>query len=545
MPSDAPTIPKSPSRTRWLLYLILFVAALARLMRLDLMPFEMDEGAACILAVKFTHYGIAPLTGVRTSLQFCNPPLFLYLITPALWVTTDPRLAAMLFALLGTAAVYVVYRTGREFFSPAVGLLAAAMMAVSPAAIDYSRRLWGHSLIQALAPVAFYFLLRWTVGGRAKAIFWLALIVAAAQQLHFSAALWWVAAALAWWILRPRTDGGALIAGLALGLLGYLPFFIEQGDNGFADLKIIGQAIYRGTGQPWTFSARPLFYWFCAATDLGHNNWLQDDFGAFVAQIPFYRVTRAMAGMAWVGALAACAVAVARGRRRGVESSSDLSFPASALSLPALLLLWSLVPLAAFLSLRAPVVAPYFLVVYPAPFLAIAWLAVEIWQRTDWPPKIASIRRGVQGLVALLIGAWMVHQAVYNVALLVRLDREGGGKGSYVNFGLQRAAMNFIAQHALGRTVVVSEEHLDPGKGVDFRYYYLLWTFDHDLSHFFPRDREKAEYWYVIRNVKYRIRPDFDAFLAQYPCGEFGPLRVYVIPRPGPWPTFGLAPPKA
>ena len=566
MPSASPTPLARLSPTHLLLCLILLVAGFLRLARLDLMAFEMDEGAACLLAAKFTHYGIAPLVGIKTSLQFCNPPLFLYVISPALLVTTDPRFAAMLFALLGTAAVYVVYRTGREFFSPAVGLLAAAMMALSPAAIEYSRRLWGHSLIQALCPVAFYLLLQWTIAGRAKAVFWLALVVVVAQQFHFSAALLWVQIVLAWLLFRPRTDWVGLLCGLAVGLVGYLPFFIAQADTDFLDLRIIGEAIVHGTGQAWRFSVQPLLYWFFAATDLGHNNWFQEDFGLFAAQIPFYRVTRAIAGVAWIAGLLACGTGIlpvmdsrtasvwhghpARDKHghppevgHAARVFRIFSPPASRLSPLLLLLTWSLVPLAVFLLLRVPVVAPYFLVVYPAPFLAIACLAVETWQRIALSSQTAVIRRGVQSLIVLLLAAWMVHQAAFNIALRLRLEHKGGGKGSYVCFGSQQAAMRFIALHAPNRIVLVTEEHMDASKGIDFRFWYLLWRFDHNMARFFPSDRKKAEYWYVIRNTNYRIRPDFDEFIARFPFEQFGPLRVYVIPRPGPWPRFGPAQP--
>jgi len=518
---------------RLLLWAVLLVAGVLRLARLDLMAFEMDEGAACILAVKLAHYGLPPLIGVRTSLQFYNSPLFIYFISPAFLVTTDPRFAAAVFALLGTAAVYVVYRTGREFFSPAVGLVAAAMMAVSPAAIAYSRRLWGHSLIQALAPIAFYLVLRWVAAGRAKAVFWLALLIAAAQQFHFSGALWWVQLLAAWLLFRPRTDWVGFFCGLALGLLGYVPFMIEQWDVGFVDLRIIGRAIVHGTGQPWSFHGRTVLYWLLAATDLGHNNFLQAALDGFIAAIPFYRAFRAIAGAAWVAALGGCAawaVREIRAEAGGVVAALRRRRAAR----PVLMLTWALVPLAVFLALRVPVVAPYFLVIYPVPFLAIGWMGVEGWK------KLASSDLGhrLRAVLVLLFAAWMAEQVVFDVALAARLARRGGGEGTYASFGTQREAMRFVAFHAPGRPVVVSEDQRDPAAGIETRHWYLLWMFDHNMERFFPADREKAAYWYVIRNTNYRVPAEFAFFLRRFPRHEFGFLRVYVIPRPGPWPKF-------
>ena len=541
MPCDARMTPARPSRTRYLLYAIVLVAGVLRLARLDLMAFEMDEAVACIQAIRFTHYGLWPLLGVKTSFQFYNSPLFIYVISPAFLVTTDARFAALLFALLGMAGVYVVYRTGREFFSPAVGLVAAAMLAVSPAAVEYSRRLWGHSLIQVLCPVVFYLMLRWVVAGRAKAIFWLALIAGAAQQFHFSGALLWGQLVLAYLLFRPRTDWIGFVCGLVLGLVGYLPYFIAEADLGLDDLGIIGQLIWRGTGEPWSLGLGPLVYWLLAVTDLGHNNFLQDEFAPFLARIPLYRVTRAAVGAAWIGALVGCAVCVVRDLRGGRLWRSLGEGKAAR---PLILLLWSLVPLVAFLGLRAQVVAPYFLVVYPAPFLAIAWAVVALWQRLESSVRAIGLRRLAQAAIVILLAAWAGHQLVFQVALRWRLDRDGGGVGSYASFGAQQKAMQFIAMYAPDRTAVVSEEYLDPRdltKGISFRYWFLLWTFDHNMERFFPRDREKADYWYVIRNTNLHIRSDFDAFLeiSRLHEREFGFLWVCVIPRPGPWPRFG------
>jgi 4-amino-4-deoxy-L-arabinose transferase-like glycosyltransferase len=530
----------SSIRRHRLLLVILFAAFALRAARLDLMAFEMDEGTASILTVRFTHLGVWPLLGIKTSLQFYNSPLFLYVLAPFYKVTTDARFAALGFALFGAIAVYVVYRTGREFFSPEVGLLAAAMMALSPAAIEYSRRLWGHSLIQAATPLAFYFLLRWVVQERPKAVFWLALIIAAEQQFHFSGALLWAVAMLAFFLFRPRVDWIGLAFGLTLGLLGYLPLLFEEFVSEFEDFKIIGRLIAHGSGASAPLGLRPLYYWLLAPTDFGHNNFFQEAYGAFVARIPLYWATRLLASAAWVSALAACGVWAAREWRRRLA----WPLPRTA-ALPVLLVLWAIVPLAAFYVARVPIVAPYFLIVYPAPFLAIAWGAVAIWKRIERTHLPRAVRLGALATVALLLGAWGLHQVGYVIAMRTRLAREGGGKGSYATYGVQREAMRFIARHAAarapGRRVLVSEEYTRPGN-FPTRYWYLLWSFDHDMPRYFPKDWSQAEYWYVIRNEHLLTKPGFDQWLAQFPSRRFGCLRVHVVPRPGPWPAFGSPP---
>jgi len=216
---------------------------------------------------------------------------------------------------------------------------------------------------------------------------------------------------------------------------------------------------------------------------------------------------------------------------------------------PVLLLAWSLAPLIVFLLLRVPVVAPYFLVIYPAPFLATGWAVVGIWNLARLPiadRQAARARlktgglRALQFLLVVIVGVWVYRQAAFHVLLRDHLDRNGGGAGSYVSFGAQQAAMRFVARYTPDRPVLLSEDQLDPARGIDFRYWYLLWTFDHNMARFFTRDRERAECWFVIRNTHYDVRREHEEFLANYSWRDFGFLRVYVIPRPGPWPRFGV-----
>lgn len=540
MPSEPQSTPQTNVNLRLCLFGILLVACLLRIERLGLMAFEMDEGAACIFARRFVTQGIQtgrwPLIGIKTSLQFYNTPLFIYLISPAFVFTSDARLAALLFALLGTVAVYFVYRTGREFFSPAVGLWAAGLMAVSPAAVEYSRRLWGHSLIQILCPIAFYFTMQWIVGKRARAVFWLALIAGVAQQVHFSGALLWVYFVMAFVLFRPKTNWPFFALGLLLGLLGYVPFLYYEFDHDFESLRIIWTAMTTGASEAQRFDLNTVAYWFFAVTDFGHNNFLQHDYAAWLKRIPLYTITRAALGAAWVAALVACGVRAARalrgaGKWRRLKEGDGTR--------PILILIWSLVPLFVFLILRVKVVAPYLLLVYPAVFLAIAWAGVELWNWLESRGHAKSGARAAQGIVVVLFVAWGVHQVAAQLVLRHQLARDGGGSGSYATYRTQREATRLIALHAPGAPAVVTVDDRPPTSGIDIRHWYLLWTFEKNMGRFFAASRPDLRYWYVIRNRNYQPRaPGFDEFLAKYPHRDVGILRIYMIPRPGPWPQF-------
>ncbi len=63
-------------------------------------------------------------------------------------------------ALFGTAAIAAVFFVGRALFSPAVGLLAAALLCFNPQALIWSKYLWHPQQAQLLALLTAYFVFR-------------------------------------------------------------------------------------------------------------------------------------------------------------------------------------------------------------------------------------------------------------------------------------------------------------------------------------------------------------------------------------------------
>lgn len=127
-----------------LLPAILLLAAFLRLYKIsDYMTFLGDEGRD-VLVVRGILHGDFTLLGPRSSAaDFYYGPIYYYFITPFLWFFNyDPVGPAVFIALLGITTVFLVYFVGKRLFNETAGLLAAALFAVSPLVIAYSRSSW-------------------------------------------------------------------------------------------------------------------------------------------------------------------------------------------------------------------------------------------------------------------------------------------------------------------------------------------------------------------------------------------------------------------
>src|SRR4051812_44780709 len=160
------------------------------------------------------------LSGVASTES--TPPL--YYVLAWLWAklfgTTEAGLRSMS-ALAGTLAVPVAWRAAREWFSPAAGLIAAALVAVNPFLVWYSQEARSYALLVLMSALTLLFLGRALRNPTRRALALWALTAALALLTHYFAAFLLVPEAV-WllWAHRGRSawlaTGGVLAVRLAL-----------------------------------------------------------------------------------------------------------------------------------------------------------------------------------------------------------------------------------------------------------------------------------------------------------------------------------------
>ncbi len=170
-----------------LLILILLLAAFLRLYKIsDYMTFLGDEGRD-VLAVKGILEGHFTLLGPRSSAgDFYTGPIYYYMIAPFLWLFNyDPVGPAVMIALLGVATVFLVYYVGKKLFNQSTGLIAAALYAVSPLVIIYSRSSWNPNPMPFITLLLLYSLYRAVNNNSWKYFLGVGFLYGIALQLHY------------------------------------------------------------------------------------------------------------------------------------------------------------------------------------------------------------------------------------------------------------------------------------------------------------------------------------------------------------------------
>ncbi len=190
------------SSPRVFLVIVLLTATILRFGWLGVTSFGFDEVRVSHMALQMAHGDFAEL-GMQSSSGVPNFPAAIWIYALPYAITTNPRLAIGLTALVNTLAVFGVYWVGRKLFNEWAGLATAALFATSPFLVYYSRSVWSQNWLAPLAVL-------WAVAG-IKAI--------STQRPH---SLW-----LGLHVFLAGFVGQVHIAGFALGLatLVYLLYF--------------------------------------------------------------------------------------------------------------------------------------------------------------------------------------------------------------------------------------------------------------------------------------------------------------------------------
>lgn len=124
---------------------LIAISAFLRLYRIDeYMTFLGDEGRDALVVKKILINHDFPLLGAPTSVgNMYNGPLYYYMmaLSMAVW-WMNPIAAAVMVALIGTAAAGLVYYLARVWFGKVAAIISATLYAISPVNIIYSRASW-------------------------------------------------------------------------------------------------------------------------------------------------------------------------------------------------------------------------------------------------------------------------------------------------------------------------------------------------------------------------------------------------------------------
>jgi hypothetical protein len=431
-----------------LLGLMVAGGAYLRFSHLDLLEFKSDEAFAAHLALQFVRGGELPTAGLMSSVGVTNPPLFIYLLIPMFLVTTNPAVVSCMIAALGLGAVVMCWHIGRKYYGPVAGLVAAALFAVSPWAVIYSRKIWAQDFVPVFATGLMWALHALVVGKKPKTIFWVALLPLCVVQIHFSGIALTAAVVAILLVLRPKMDWRFAVAGVAAAVVLAVPYLRQQSRNNWEEFRKFaeqrrarnwqipkGMTIQPASGYP--LPRRPSEAWIHALSIMNAGE-IEDVLGLSAGAD--YDRQQIWAGkqrqyfssdvdwVLWLQRLAVAAalvwLAVSAARSRGKDPA-------------AILLLWVVVPVAVFMVAGLWTYLSYYAILYPAHFVVLG-LAAETMARRPKPGG------AIAGVVA---SVFVAANVVFMLSFYEFVRRHGGAQGTYgTGLGYKQTAARYLAE---------------------------------------------------------------------------------------------------
>jgi uncharacterized membrane protein len=211
----------------WLAALVA-VAAAIRLWQIGDQSYWLDEAFTVDLVKRPLGNMLATIPDTEST-----PPL--YYLCGWLWAKlfgTGEAALRSLSALFGTLTVPVVWRAGRELFTPRVGLVAAALTAFNPYFVWYSQEARAYSLLVLMAALSVLFFARAMQRQTPRAFALWALVAALALATHYFAIFILVPKAV-WLVWSTRRRAAWAAAGALTGVaVALAPLALHQRASG-------------------------------------------------------------------------------------------------------------------------------------------------------------------------------------------------------------------------------------------------------------------------------------------------------------------------
>ncbi|MCQ3931130.1 MAG: hypothetical protein DPW16_11795 [Chloroflexi bacterium] len=352
---------------------ILLLAAFLRLHAPGITEFKRDEATLSRLALNLAQGKDFPVLGIGSSVGFPNSPMNVYLLAIPYAAGNNPILATLFVGFLNVLAVALTWRVARRYFGAEAALVAGFLYAVSPWAVIYSRKIWAQDM---LPPFVIVTLLTGLVGlvevkakQRVWAQFWHLPLLVITAQIHFAAVVLapisLVMAGLGWRRIRRE-----FWFGLVGAVLLCVPFAYGLYQDDLLSISKIQESLERSSspsdsGDPISIVENPRaihstaldYAWFTVAGKNIHSLAGANQFQRYLdAMPPAYGVFNLVPMGAVLAALGLMVLAWRESAQRPILL---------------VLLVWLIVPVAAYIYTWTAVQPHYFIPMMPAAFIVM------------------------------------------------------------------------------------------------------------------------------------------------------------------------------
>ncbi len=525
---------------RLLLLVILAIATYLRVGQPGLIIWGNDGADVAISAVRMVEGQEFPRVGLVSSLGVHQPPLFTYLLAPFFLINRSPLFVGVCIGLLNIGAVALCFVAGRRFFNVRVGLIAAALFAVSPWAVIRGRSIWPQDLLPVFSSGLLYLWCAYLNGRKPWQLGGVVLLSLAAAQIHLIAATYTLLLVLVWLALRFPLHWKAVGAGVAVNVVCFLPYISYQLDHQWQDWQL-ATAVLKQVNEPTVYSLEGIHpqYGFpfpsrqhaLQLANMASGAQIEDVLGLSLADfqaqdaIRLWQKVIALHRLVFLLACAGLGILVVR-TAKGAQRFPFVQCEPPHLTL---LFLWVTAPLAFFTLSGMRSYLSYFAVVFPAVFLLVAW-ALDQCARflSERAPGTLGQSAGVG--VAALVTVLALGETAYLNEFYRFIDQNGGPRGVIgVPYKYQVALADSIARAASTANPLISEDW-PPKTPVHRGIQYLVWLRLRDRPLPTAPPIGQSQTAFVVLDTRFGLPTKLSDALAAQPFQTFGSLRLYQMP---------------
>jgi 4-amino-4-deoxy-L-arabinose transferase-like glycosyltransferase len=516
-----------------------------RFQHLELLEFKGDEAFAANHALEFVRGGKLPTSGLMSSVGVSNPPLFIWLLIPMFFITSNVTAVCGMIAGLGLAAVVATWWIGRKYYGPWTGLLAAALFATAPWAVIYSRKIWAQDFVPVFATATMWAVHALVLGKKPRAVFWVLCLPLCVIQIHYSGFALTATTVAIIVLLRPKIDWRFAVGGVAAAVVVALPYVMEQQKSGWAEWKRMsdegssrhweqlprGMTINPQSGYP--FPRRPSEAWRHALAIMNAGE-IEDVLGLSTSEgldpnhiwtskgggqnryfdttltlgdwLPALEQLAFCCALVWFGVVVVKSLKSVFRRKVVADEEAKKAW---------ILALWVVVPLGVYWVAGLWTYLSYYVILYPVFFLVFGALA----QRAV-PPKI----------LLAVVAVFVMGNVVFMLDVNSYLSRYGGAQGTYGSgLGFKQAAAGFVAAHAdAGKLVkenrLLQMDHWQRAEPAQLDLPFLA------MSHVDHGELETNSLILIVDDNRTSFDPSRVNFGGVNT--NFDPIRVYIINKP-------------
>lgn len=267
----------------WIIFVFL-CSAIFRIFFLDLIEFKADEATILFQTVTFYAHPSLIQRGIISGVGVYNLPLFNYLIIVVSLFSRDPKILSFTIALINTFLVVALFQIIKRFYGNPTAILSALLIAFSPWAILFSRKIWAQDLIFILLVPILAILHSIIIKKNSRFTLLLFILLTLLAELHGSGVFFAVATVIIFFILRVHINLKHALLGVIIGFIPAIPYVVFQMFSNPLCVDCVAFLKYQHNGRIFDINSfiRP----FQLLNGMGYHFVLGNSYSGFIQTLP-------------------------------------------------------------------------------------------------------------------------------------------------------------------------------------------------------------------------------------------------------------------